>query len=120
ELDEEEHVDPPQGDGLDGEEVAGDHALRLAADELTPGKPASPSRGAEPRLAQELSHARRRDPEPKPGELAGDPPIAPAGVLARQPQDELADLVADPRTARSPAPVGPAACHQPAVPAQER
>jgi hypothetical protein len=68
-LDEEEHVDPPQGDGFDGEQVAGDHGLRLAADELAPGKPASMSCGPEPGLAQQLSHARRRDLDPEPGEF---------------------------------------------------
>jgi hypothetical protein len=39
ELDEEQNVDPPQGDRVDGEEVARDHALCLASDELAPGNP---------------------------------------------------------------------------------
>ncbi|MBK5220926.1 MAG: hypothetical protein JJE35_14280, partial [Thermoleophilia bacterium] len=46
--DEEEHVDPSQGNGVDGEEVAGDHALRLVADELTPGEATTFSGWAEP------------------------------------------------------------------------
>jgi hypothetical protein len=76
-----EHVDPPQGQGLDGEEVAGDHGLRLAADELKPGKTISLSGRSEPR------------------ELAHDPLIALGRVLAREPQDELVNLVSDPREA---------------------
>jgi hypothetical protein len=54
-LDEEEHVDSAQRDGLDGEEVAGEHGRGLTADELAPGQPTSLSRRAEPGLAQELS-----------------------------------------------------------------
>src|SRR6266511_4097454 len=38
ELDEEEHVEPLQPDGLDREEVDGDHALRVSAQEVAPGK----------------------------------------------------------------------------------
>ncbi len=36
ERDEEEDVDPPQKDGLDGEEVAGEHARRLRSQEGSP------------------------------------------------------------------------------------
>jgi len=38
ELDEEEHVQPLQPDRLDGEEVDGEHALRLGAQKLAPAR----------------------------------------------------------------------------------
>src|ERR1039458_1548516 len=41
ELDEEQHVDPLQHERVDREEIARAHALRLAADELTPRDPAT-------------------------------------------------------------------------------
>ena len=119
-LTEEEHVDPPQGDGLDGQEVAGEHGRRLTADQLAPGQPTSLSSRAEPGLAQEPSHGPHRYRDPEPGELPGDPLITPARVLARQARYELADLAADARAARSPARVGPAARHELAVPADKR
>jgi hypothetical protein len=55
-------------------------------------------------------------------ELATDPPIAPAGVLLRQPQDQVAAggrERAPPRPAAS-AEHGPLATDQLAVPAQKR
>ena len=40
--------------------------------------------------------------------------------LARQPQDELADLLADPGARRAAARIAPAARHEPAMPAKQR
>jgi hypothetical protein len=37
ELDEDEHVEPAQEHGLDGEEIAGDHAAGLRSQEGPPG-----------------------------------------------------------------------------------
>lgn len=42
--DEEEHVEAAQQDRLDGEEIAGDHAGCLRAQELTPARPAATRR----------------------------------------------------------------------------
>lgn len=47
--------------------------------------------------------------------IAGDPLVAPARVLSRETEDELADLAADLRPAR-PTSVCPAAQNQPPVP----
>ncbi len=54
------------------------------------------------------------------GAMLGLVPIAPALVLACQPQDELADLAADPGATRASARVGPAASHELAMPAKRR
>src|SRR3954469_19914412 len=82
-LDEEQDVEPYREDGVDGEEVAREHARRLAADELGPGNAGSLASGPEPCFAQELADRRRRDGEPERPELARDPLVAPAAVLAR-------------------------------------
>ena len=61
ERDEEEHVDPLQERGLDGEEVAGEHARRLRSQEGTPRRMRSLRRRRETGLEQHLPHRRRRD-----------------------------------------------------------
>ena len=102
-LDEEQDVEPCREDAVDGEEVAREHARRLAADELAPGDAGSPARRSEPCLAKELANRRRRDAEPERGELARDPLIAPPGILAREAEDELTGLSADRRSPGLPA-----------------
>ena len=42
ELDEEQHIEPPQEDGLDGEEIGGVKPSGLGAEKLTPGQLAGP------------------------------------------------------------------------------
>jgi hypothetical protein len=51
ELDEEEHVEATQRDGLDGEEVAGEHARGLPAQEQPPAQRSAPGRGLKPSRA---------------------------------------------------------------------
>ena len=119
ELDEEKDIEPGK-DGVNGEEVAREHARRLAADELAPGDAGSPARRPEPYLAKELANRRRRDAEPERGELARDPLIAPAGILAREAEDDLAGLGADRRSPGLPCRIGPASRDKLAMPAQER
>src|SRR5215211_1734759 len=58
ELDEEEHVQPLQGNGLDREEVDGEHAVRLRPQELAPGEPGAHAGRPQTRLSQELAHGR--------------------------------------------------------------
>src|SRR3954447_11703622 len=118
-LDEEQDVEPYREDGVDGEEVAREHARRLAADELAPGNAGSLASGPEACFAQELADRRRRDAESEPPELARDPLVAPAAVLARESQDQLADLTADRRSPRARRRVGPASRHELAMPAHE-
>lgn len=118
-LDEEEDVDPSQGDGVDGEEVAGDHALRLVADELTPREPTTLSGRPEAGLDEHLSDACRRDGDPEAGQLADDPPVAPPRVLACHAKDERPSLGPDPRTTRPPARIGPMTGDQPPMPTKQ-
>jgi hypothetical protein len=78
EFDEEEHVEPPHRDRVNREEVAGQHARRLAAEKLTPARSSALAGGTKARLSQELAHGCGRDADAKPGELARDPLVAPA------------------------------------------
>src|SRR5438046_2437693 len=52
---------------------------------------------AKSRLAQDLRDGRRRDTDAEAVQLARDPLVAPARVLASQPQHQLADLLVDRR-----------------------
>jgi hypothetical protein len=51
---------------------------------------------------EQVAHQRGRDVDPELAQLADDPDVAPASVLARQPQDQLAHLAVDRRSARTP------------------
>ena len=62
-LDEEQDVGPCREDGVEGEEVAREHARGLAADELAPANARSLPSGSEPCFAQQLADRRRRDAE---------------------------------------------------------
>jgi hypothetical protein len=59
-LDEEENVQPLQRDGLDGEEVDGEHALRLSSHERSPGQAGTLTGRTDARLAQDLPNGGRR------------------------------------------------------------
>jgi hypothetical protein len=119
ELDEEEHVQPLQRDRLDGEEVDCEHALRLCAQERSPGESASRAGRAEARLMEDLLYRRGGDGDAEAVQLAGDPLVAPARILAREAKHQLADLPADRRPA-APTVVGPTAVDESSVPAQQR
>jgi len=57
----------------------------------------SPTTGAERSgidagLPEDCPHGAGGDPDTEPGEFAPDAPVAPAGVLAREPQDQSTDI----------------------------
>src|SRR5215218_9585637 len=117
ELDVEEHVQPLQGDGLDREEVDGEHAVRLRPYELAPGESGTLAGRPQTRLSEELPYGRGGDCQAEPTELAGDPLVAPTRVLTREAEHQRADLAADRRPTSASA-VRPATGDQPSVPAQ--
>jgi len=55
-LDEEQHVQPPQPDRVDGEEIYGNDTPRLRTQELMPRWPLAPTRWTEMFLAKDLPH----------------------------------------------------------------
>jgi hypothetical protein len=99
-FDEEEDVEPLECNCLDSKEVDREHALRLLPQERPPRQAGTLAGGTDARLAQDLPHGRGGDGQPKSVDLAGDPLVAPARILAREPEDELADLAAERRSAR--------------------
>src|SRR6266516_5605453 len=115
ELDEEEHVQPLQRDRLDGEEIDGEHALGLRPQKGRPGESGALAGRAEPRLPQDLSHRCRRNGDAEAVQLTGEPLIAPARVLARQPKHQRTDLAADRRPTAASA-IGPAPGDQAPMP----
>jgi hypothetical protein len=60
-LDEEQHVEPPEQDGVDREEVAGDQALGLGMKELPPRGTRASRRGIDSPTLQDRPDAGRRE-----------------------------------------------------------
>jgi hypothetical protein len=114
-LDEEEHVQPLKRDPLDREEVDCEDALRRLAQKRPPGHARTLTGRTEARLAQDLPDGRRRDSHAEPIDLADDPLVTPAWVLAGETEDELPDLAAD-RRPPDPTGVGPAASNESPMP----
>jgi len=69
-------------------------------------------------VAQDPLHCAPGDANAEVAELANDPQVAPPRILARQPHDDLPDLIADGRTTQLG--IGPPATHQIAMPTQDR
>jgi hypothetical protein len=79
ELDEEEHVQPLQRDGLDGEEIDRENASRLRPQKGTPRQSGALAGGAESGLPQNRPHRGRRDRDAQTAQLADDPLVAQRG-----------------------------------------
>src|ERR1700730_13875746 len=94
-----------------GGEVARQDRFGLGAQELRPGWLGPPRRGVEPGLLQDFPRRRRRYFHSHAGQLTMDPAVAPAGVLADQPQDQCPDVPAGrwPAGLVADGPGGPAA-----------
>jgi hypothetical protein len=60
------------------------------------------------------------DVDPELAQLANDPDVAPAAILARQPQNKPAHLAVDWRSTGTPVRIRPVAGDEPTMPAQER
>ena len=120
ERDEEQHVDPRQQHGLDGQEVTRKHRGRLLAQEASPTETVSLRRRRQPMPDQDRAHRTRRDRNTQAEQLTDDPLVAPARVLSGEPDDELLDFASDRRTSDPTARIRPTARHQPLVPTQQR
>ncbi len=120
ELDEEEHVQASEPERLDGEEVAGDHRLRLRTEELAPAQASPGAGGRHAGLPQDLPNRRRSDLHAHTGQLTNDPLIPPAWVLTGNPQNEIADALRDRGPAGAAPGVRPPSPNKPAMPTQKR
>jgi len=82
--------------------------------------PRAPGRRSRAGGKQDAPDRARRDTQAELQQLAGDPWVAPARVLACEAQHELAYAAVGRRTAGSPPRLRPFAAHELAVPAQQR
>jgi hypothetical protein len=117
-LDEEQHIPPPQPDRVDGEEVAGHDSGCLLAQECSPGRGHRPGCGIQSMTAEGGADRGCRDLHPEAQQFSLDALVAPAGMLLGQADDQLLDVVVQ----RWPAGlvwVGPGASDQASVPAQQ-
>jgi hypothetical protein len=118
-LDDEERVQPVQGDRVEVKQVAGQDAVGLGVEELRPGRTGPPRRGIDPGSAQDLPTRGGADLVAASGEFAVHAAIPPGGVLGRQAHDQGADTGGDGWTACPHGPGGPAASDELAMPAQD-
>jgi hypothetical protein len=119
ELDEDEHVQAPEEHGVDGEKVSRQEARRLRPEEVPPGLAEPPASGREPSSGEHTADRRRREPQAETFQLTLDAQVPPAGVLARQAEDQLHEISINRRAAAMPPGIGPALRHQAPVPAQQ-
>ena len=98
-LHDEQHVQALEEDRVDVEEIAGQHAISLSAQERPPGGVHVPRGRCAPPGAQDPSHGRFADLVSEPAQFTVDPAVSPGRVLPRQPQCQSADLLAGARSA---------------------
>jgi hypothetical protein len=115
----EQHVQPPQPDGIDGEEVAGQDSGGLLAKKRPPAGACPPWRGVEAVAAKRLADRGRGDLDTKQEQLALDPLVAPTRVLGGQADDQPLQLLVEWRAASSTAGIGPGTGDQSTMPAQQ-
>ncbi len=118
-LDEEQHVEPPERHGLDGEEVAGHDAGGLGPQEFGPGDPTPLSRRSEAMATQDVADRGGRYRDPELGQLALDAKVAPSAVLSGQAHDQLYSYGIEGRPARASMGISPAPANGVAMPAQD-
>ena len=87
-LDDEERVEPVQGDGVEVEQVAGEDRVGLRPQELGPGRSGPPWRRVDPGVMQDGPDGGGADLVAEAGEFAVDASISPAGVLGGQAEDQ--------------------------------
>jgi hypothetical protein len=108
---EREVLDPAATDGDEGEHV---HAPAETCVRIAPRRRWQAGGG------EDVADGARRDGDAQLAQLARDPQVAPARVIAGEPQYQLAHITADRRAARAAVRKGPAASNHPAMPAQKR
>jgi hypothetical protein len=92
----------------------------MRSEEAAPRLRVAPRRRRQTGGGEDVADRGRRDGYAELAQLANDPEVAPARVLARQAEDQLPRLTPDRRTSGTPVRIRPAAGYQPAMPAQQR
>src|SRR5215470_19497752 len=121
-VDEKEHVEPLQEDGVNREEVSGDDRRGVGGKEAAPGERGATWRRGDAVPTQDPANRAGRDLEAEFAELALEAEIAPATVLLGQLADQLPALFADrgSTAARTTRERRPLLSDQLAVPAEHR
>jgi hypothetical protein len=94
-----QHVQPTQGDGVDVEEIRREQSGRLRAEEGPPAGVDLPWRWRDPGTGEDAADGASADPVTEADQLTLHAAVAPAWVVPGEPQDEVADFVADAWTA---------------------
>ena len=120
-LHEDQHVESPKQDRVDGEEVAGHDRSGMRLQELRPAGSLAARSWRHAVAAENASDCGRRTPVAQLEQLALDPAIAPPLVLAPEAEDQLSELLRERwvATARTVTEVGQMLTHQFAVPAEQ-
>jgi hypothetical protein len=120
EFDEEEHIQAPEPEGLDGEEVARDDRRGVGRQELAPAELGASAGRRDAALPEDLGDRRRRHSLTDTCQLADDPLISPARVLTCKTQNQVTDLLRDSGPTRCPSGVRPPSPYKLAMPAKQR
>jgi hypothetical protein len=89
---------------LVGSRLAGEQAVRLRPQELSPGRPDPAWRRPEASLAKHRGDGRGRDVDAELQEFPSDPEVAPPGILPAHPKDQMLDRGIERRTTGPPGP----------------
>jgi len=109
EREEEEHVDPFQSGGLDGEEITGERRRRVLAEEVSPGELVSLRRGRQSVADEDRPDRGRRYGDAKAVQFTDDPLVAPTRILACEPNNQRLHATIERWPPRPPVRVCPAA-----------
>jgi hypothetical protein len=90
-LEDEEHVAPAQQHAIHGEELTGQHRLRLGPAELAPRRSGASWSWIQSRPTQDVPDRRRRYPIAQADQLFVDAAMTPRRVLPGEPDHELTD-----------------------------
>jgi len=118
-LDHDQDVEAAQEHGVDVREVDGEDRLCLRGQELSPGRSFSSGCGIESGILQDLPDSRGCHAMAESDQLAVDPPVAPARILAGHPQHQRPDRRRRGWSARSSVRVGPATGDELGMPARQ-
>ena len=118
-LDHDEDVEAAQEDRVDVGEVDREDRVGLRGQELSPGRPGPSGSGIDARGLQDRPHGRCGYRMAEADQLALNPSVAPAGILAGHPQHQGPDRLWGGWAAWSSARVGPVASNEVGVPTQQ-
>jgi hypothetical protein len=119
-FDDEERVEPLQGDGVEVEQVASQVRLGLRVKELGPGGPGPTRRRVDARRVENLPHGGGTDLVAESDKFSMHAAISPGGILGGQAHGEGADAGGDGRAACPHGRGGPLSADELTVPAQDR